>query len=286
LPKAEPVIATIHLFEEVDALLLDLLVSLAPGDWARPTIAGSWTVRDVVAHLLDTPLRRLSFVRDGWPPRDVTIGSDADLLAFVDAANAEGVRVLGRLSPRLLIELMRLATRDLREHLAATAPDAPAAFPVSWAGETSSPHWFDVAREYTERWHHQAQIRLALGALAPLMSTRLYAPVIATFVQALPHACRAVDAPEGTTAAVLVEGEGGGRWRLTRTRAGWQLSESAPAVARLADARDGEEVRIPAAVAWRLFTKGLAADAVARECRVMGRLLVGDAILGARAIVG
>jgi hypothetical protein len=281
------VIATIHLFEEVDALLLDLLVALAPGDWNRSTIAGSWTVRDVVAHLLDTPLRRLSIVRDGWPPRDVTIRSDADLVAFVNAANAEGVRVLGRLSPRLLIDLLRLATRELREHLAAIAPDAPAAFPVSWAGQASSSHWFDVAREYTERWHHQAQIRLALGALAPLMTTRLYAPVIATFVQALPHACRTVDAPEGTTAAVVIEGEGGGRWQLTRTRAGWQLSVPPPTMPIVADdRRDGEEVRIPAPIAWRLFTKGLAAEAVARECRVSGRLLVADAILGARAIVG
>jgi hypothetical protein len=40
-------------------------------------------------------------------------------------------------------------------------PLAPAAFAVSWAGEETSSNWFDTARELTERWHHQQQIRLA-----------------------------------------------------------------------------------------------------------------------------
>src|SRR5918993_4890273 len=186
-------IHTIDLFEPLDDLLLALLRSLSREDWARPTVAGRWTVRDVVAHLLDTPLRRLSFVRDGFPPslandatgtpEAVVIRNDADLAAFVNAMNADGVRTYGRLSPAVLIDLMSLATHQLREHLRAAADDAPAAFPVSWAGETVSAHWFDVAREYTERWHHQAQIRLAVDALPPILAGRLYAPVLATFMR-------------------------------------------------------------------------------------------------------
>src|SRR5918993_1932051 len=94
-------IETLQLFEPLDAALLDLLRSLSPEDWHRPTIAGEWRVRDVVAHLLDTPLRRLSFVRDGWAP-NVVIRSEADLVALVNAMNAEGVRTYGRLSPAVL----------------------------------------------------------------------------------------------------------------------------------------------------------------------------------------
>ncbi len=157
-------IDTIDLFEPLDGLLLDLLRSLSRDDWSQPTVAGTWTVRDVVAHLLDTPLRRLSFVRDGCMPDSAEASSD--LIAFVNALNADGVRTYGRLSPAVLIDLMTLATAQLREHLASIDPQAPAAFPVSWAGESSSAHWFDVAREYTERWHHQAQIRLAVDLLA------------------------------------------------------------------------------------------------------------------------
>ena len=33
-------------------------------------MAGAWRVRDVVAHLLDTALRRLAFHRDGAVPGD------------------------------------------------------------------------------------------------------------------------------------------------------------------------------------------------------------------------
>ena len=38
-----------------------------------------------------------------------------------------------------------------------------AIFSVAWAGESESENWFDVARDYTERWHHQQQIRDAVG---------------------------------------------------------------------------------------------------------------------------
>jgi hypothetical protein len=43
--------------------LIGLLRSLAPGEWDTQTIAGTWKVRDVAAHLLDTVLRKLSMVR-------------------------------------------------------------------------------------------------------------------------------------------------------------------------------------------------------------------------------
>lgn len=278
-------IETLHLFEEVDGLLLALLADLEPADWERPTIAGSWTVRQVAAHLLDTPLRRLSLARDGWMRTDVSIRSEADLRAVIDAANAEGVRVLGRLSPRVLIDLLALATRQLREHLASVDPHGAAAFPVSWAGQSDSPHWFDVAREYTERWHHQAQIRLAVGALPVLTTPRLYAPVLETFMQAVPYACRGLQTADGTCVAIAVEGVGGGRWTLVREAGRWCLwregaGESIPARPRAA------AVRIPADVAWRLFTKGLAPVDAAAACTVEGDAAMGVAVLATRAIVG
>lgn len=272
-------IHTLDLFEPLDDLLLDLLRSLTPEDWTRPTIAGAWTVRDVAAHLLDTPLRRLSLARDGYRPTGQVIASDADLVALVDTMNADGVRVYGRLSSPILIELMELATRHLRAHLAAIAPEAPAAFPVSWAGEAASAHWFDVAREYTERWHHQAQIRLAVGRLEPLMVSSLYTPVVSTFMRAVPHALGTVTAPPGTTMQVDVEGVGGGSWRVHRVATGWHMDAApvaGPAVC----------VVIPAAAAWRLFTKGLTPDEVTRQCRVTGDAVLGAAVLATRAIVG
>ena len=58
-------IETLPLFAELDCLLLELLRSLTPADWQRPTPARQWTVQDVAAHLLDDSLRTLSMLRDG-----------------------------------------------------------------------------------------------------------------------------------------------------------------------------------------------------------------------------
>jgi hypothetical protein len=61
-------ILTAHLFRPLSSELGRLLRGLEPGDWARPTSAAAWSVRDVAAHLLDIELRRISIVprRSGW----------------------------------------------------------------------------------------------------------------------------------------------------------------------------------------------------------------------------
>ena len=58
-------IDTLPLFPVLDELLLELLRSLTPADWQRPTLARQWSVKDVAAHLLDGNLRTLSMLRDG-----------------------------------------------------------------------------------------------------------------------------------------------------------------------------------------------------------------------------
>ena len=60
LPITDTRLAFRPLYREI----VDLLRTLTAEDWERPTIARAWRVRDVVAHLLDTMLRRLSFHRD------------------------------------------------------------------------------------------------------------------------------------------------------------------------------------------------------------------------------
>ena len=81
--------------------------------------------------------------------------------------------------------------------------------------------WFDIAREYTERWHHQRQIALAVGRPTPIDARRLYHPVLETFLRALPFTYRGVDAPDGTTVLVSITGEAGGR--LVRPQGGRRL---------------------------------------------------------------
>ena len=59
-------ILTAHLLPVIEARLIELLRSLDQSEWEIQTVAPAWKVKDVAAHLLDTQLRKLSRVRDGY----------------------------------------------------------------------------------------------------------------------------------------------------------------------------------------------------------------------------
>jgi uncharacterized protein (TIGR03083 family) len=276
--SAAPPIATAHLFKELDRLLLALLRSLEPADWNRQTISPAWNVKQVAAHLLDTALRRLAFVRDGCLPAS-EIKSEAEVIGFVNELNAQGVTVFGRLSPEVLISLMEMAVGQLSQHLESLKPFDRSHFPVSWAGERESENWFDIAREFTERWHHQQQIRLAVDRPAILIP-RFYRPVLECFMRGLPHAYRNATAPTGAVVQVSVDGESGGTWFLTRLLAGWRLRTSTPTEEVLAT------VRIPEEIAWRVFTKGISLAEAMQQTMIGGDKDIGRVALTMVSIVG
>lgn len=87
-------------------------------------------------------------------------------------------------------------------------PYAPAAFAVSWAGECESLTWFDTARELTERWHHQQQIRLATQRPG-IMTPELYRPVVDCFLRGLPYCLREVALNEAAMLLVEISGDCG-----------------------------------------------------------------------------
>jgi Mycothiol maleylpyruvate isomerase N-terminal domain len=90
--------------------LLSLLTSLSEAQWAAPTAAPQWSVKDVAPHLLDVDL--------SWVAR---------------------ARVL---SPQLIADLLRWAGEQLDDYLASL--DLGRSSSVYWAGDV--PLWFDMAR--------------------------------------------------------------------------------------------------------------------------------------------
>jgi uncharacterized protein (TIGR03083 family) len=270
-------ILTAHLLPVVEARLVELLRSLGPSDWERPTIVPAWKVRHVAAHLLDTSLRKISVVRDKYFGTGPKSSSPADVSAFVNQANADGVRVYGSLSPPVLISLIDSASRQLCDLTLSLDPLAQATFAVSWAGESESQNWFDTARELTERWHHQQQIRLAVGREG-IMTPELYHPVLETFMRALPFAYRETAAPVGTQLRIVITGDCGGEWILAR-RDAWQFSPHAKG--REAAAR----IEVPQAIAWRIFTKGIAPDEAKAQSVIEGDSTLTDHFFHTRAIV-
>src|SRR5262245_19446788 len=222
-------IDTRPLFRPVSSSLVTLLRELPLECWGRPTVAGAWIVRDVVAHLLDSTLRRLSFHRDGLapPPPPRAIVSEHDFVGFINDLNAQWVTSSQRLSPRVLTDLYERASREAADWFESLPLDAPALFPVSWAGEEDSAGWFDIGREYTELWHHQQQIRMAVGAEA-LADPRYLGAVIDVAVRGLPHAFRGVPAESGESIAIDIRGASGGRWTLLREEPRWTLWRGEP----------------------------------------------------------
>jgi uncharacterized protein (TIGR03083 family) len=265
------------LLRRVDAHLIQLLQSLTPDEWRMPTIVPSWTVQHVAAHLLDTALRKISMGRDRWFVETAEIRSPADLSALVNRLNREGVTVYCRLSPAVLIELMKMACDQTAQFCESLDPFAPAAIPVGWAGEEKSFNWFDTARELTERWHHQQQIRLATNRPG-IMTPELYHPVLDCFLRGLPFHYRDVDAPTGTTIEFEITGDCGGTWILGRELGRWALLPE-----RTGD--PAARVSIPQELAWRVFTKGIDADTARSQIEILGDRELGGKVLSLTSIV-
>jgi uncharacterized protein (TIGR03083 family) len=277
--EAPGIVDTRPFFRPVSASLVSLLRGLPAEAWDRPTVAGAWTVRDLVAHLLDTTLRRLAFHRDRLPPPSPPreIASERDFVAFINELNAQWVTAAKRLSPRLLTDLFERASADAADWFESLPLDAPALFAVSWAGEEASAGWFDLGREFTELWHHREQIRLAVGDAAP-EDPRHLAAVIDVAMRGLPHAFRWVTAEPGATIDIEIAGASGGRWTLSSDQAGWSLWRGAT------DAPT-TRVRLEDQTAWKLLFNALSEEEAARAVRIDGRDELGRALLCARSVI-
>lgn len=271
-------ILTASLFRPLHRRLLSLLRGLGPEDWNRPTVCPGWTVKDIAAHMLDTQLRRIALSVDGYAqPPDRSIESPADLAEWLNGLNAQWIRAARRLSPRQITQLLAESGPALAGVFESLDPAAPAPFGVSWAGEQESANWFDMGREYTEYWHHQQQIRDAVGAPA-LYQPRFLAPVLALFLRAVPYRYREVTAATGTQVQIRIEGRAGGVWTLLRARGGWTLMEGPAASAQAG-------IRLDEDAAWRLFCKGLTAAEARRRARLEGEETLAEPYFTALAIV-
>ncbi|MBZ5534535.1 MAG: maleylpyruvate isomerase family mycothiol-dependent enzyme [Acidobacteriia bacterium] len=270
-------IVTVPLFPRLERMLVELLQSLNPEDWEKQTLAPKWKVKDVAAHLLDTALRGVSMARDGLSYEASNFTSNVELALFINRLNQEGVSFYCRLSPAVLISMMEVASKLLSEFHASLDPYVTSPFAVSWAGEERSANWFNTAREFTERWHHQQQIRLAVDRPG-IMTPEFYHPVLDCFMRALPFTYRTRTAKAGTYAQFNVSGECGGSWYLYRDGQRWRLIQ-APLGEKVSD------TTIPQEIAWRIFTKGIDRESAQRQVQVSGDTDLGLHILMMISIV-
>jgi hypothetical protein len=182
-----------------------------------------------------------------------------------------------RLSPRVITELLDVAAPAVAALFEAQAPHEPALFPVAWAGELASERWMDVGREYTEWWHHQMQIRDAVGAPL-LLSPRWFRPLLDLSARVLPRAYSAVPAGEGTAVTLEVKGEAGGVFTLVREDEVWRLFEGEPEGVRTRLSMDAD-------TAWRLLYNALPQDAACARATLAGDQALAAPLLAARSVM-
>jgi uncharacterized protein (TIGR03083 family) len=274
LTAPRPVIV-VDLFPELLAGLLDLLRGLSLADWDRPTACPGWTVTDVALHLLGGEIGNLSRRRDGQVAPSSISGWD-ELVAYINQWNQAWVQAGRRISSRLLCDLLEFISVQMAEYFRSLDPYAIGA-PVSWAGPQPMPVWLDIAREYTERWHHQQHIRDAVGKPG-FKEPRYLAPALATFVWALPRALAPTQAEEGTSVTLKISGASSGQWSVVQENREWRLYEGAPD-------HPNAEVALDEDAAWRLFTRGLDRNRIQDHTVVSGNAALGLRVLDAVSII-
>jgi len=268
----EPPIKTTHLFPILDRLLIDLLRSLTEAEWHCPTIAKQWKVKDIAAHLLDGNMRTLSMGRDAYfGETPGPIHSYPDLVAYLDKLNSDWVKAAKRLSPQVLIELLTITGKQYCEHIATKNLFDKAPFSVAWAGEQESKMWFHIAREYTEKFIHQQQIRHAVGKEA-LLTKELFNPFIDTFMEGLPHTYRNTVSATNTIIQITVTTDIGGDWFLVKSEDSWQLTKET-------NGQPAAHVLIAPVTAWKLFSKGMGVEEAKQTIIITGDITLGEVAL-------
>ena len=260
LKVPQPILVT-ELFPELRGHLLELLGDLSPDEWNLPTAARLWSVKDITLHLLGGDIGVLSRKRDAFSSSGRSIEGYDDLVVFINELNETWLRATRRMSTPVVLDLLAHTGPQVEAYFSALDLFA-AGESVSWMGPGPAPVWADIAREYTERWHHQQQIRDATSRPG-LYSPRLFAPVIDAFVRALPRTFREVSAPVDTCVQLSLTGPGGGVWCVRKTTETWELlvgAAESPAA----------EVTLKSEDAWKVFTRGLSEGEALKRARIQG----------------
>jgi uncharacterized protein (TIGR03083 family) len=272
-----PIVDTRRAFRPLSLEIVDMLHAMAGPDWDRPTMAPRWRVRDVVAHMIDTALRRLSLQRDRPAAEALPVLTNRDLVTLINDLNATWVRAAGRFSPRVLTDLYSQASSDLADFVESLDLHAAALFPVSWAGEQQSVQWLDIGREFTEVWHHGSQVREAIGA-GPFSDPQWLRSVLQIAMHAVPYAYRDVAAGPGVTVAMRITGRASGAWHLGHDGRRWTIDEGERGDPTTAVTMTDE-------VAWRLFFNALSSADIASRIQVEGNTDLARPLFRARAVI-
>src|SRR6266487_5059654 len=272
-------IMVIDLFPQERKQLLELFSVFEAKDWEKPTICPGWCVKDIGLHLLGDDIGYLSRARDHFSNpffRNKDLDEWKSLVKNINEVNELWVKATARISPKLLIDLLALTGKQFYDYVR-TLDQMAINGVVSWAGPDPAPVWLDTAREYTERWVHQQQIRDAVNKPG-LKEKRFFHPVLDTFVRALPHTYKDVPVANTTFLKFVVIGEAGDIWYLVGEANRWTLFEDVALQPDAVATMDQE-------TCWRLFTKGMNKNQLRERTAIEGDQKLGEKLLETVSII-
>ena len=268
----------LELFPGLSKELELCLNSIPDSDWSNPTACTGWSVKDLVAHLIGGNVNRLKdqtalyanepelvtlFGLANQMPQPTGLFTDFDeLLSFINKSNQTWVNLTSQFSSVELINFVRKTDNLLFKHFSSLDPNFVTNTGVLWAGESTSEVWFDIAREYTEKWLHQQQIREAVQ-FDDLYERQWLFPVFDTFMRGLPHNFRNFDPGKDSSIAISILGSAGGHWSLLHENENWILYSGL-------STNPIAHIQLDQVLAWRLFTKGISKDEVQNKIETIG----------------
>lgn len=272
---AEPPFDVPALLARERGALMASLHRLDARDWDRRTPCPGWSVKDLVSHLWSTDLHVLSRLRDGHGS-SAPDGSDRRAaVVAADEHNARWAAATRGLSPRVLLDRLQESGPQVTTVFRVGDPSAPAEV-VPWAGPERQPLWFCGARELTERFVHQQQLRSAVGHPS-FDDEEVLAAVVDTVVHAFPAALTGVAAPAGTAVLVEVTGPVRRQWSFALGDAGWRRSSVAVEPVAL--------LRTDAEGLWRLLSGSMTATEQVHRVELRGTPTLFAALRDARAVL-
>jgi uncharacterized protein (TIGR03083 family) len=276
-PPAEPPSDFAGLFLLERARLSELLASLGPADWDRPSPCPGWTVLGLCSHLLGDDLGFVSRHRDGHfgtPGPDGA--SESEFVTWLDGLQNEWVHAARRLSPRIVADLLEWAGPQVTETMRGEDPRARTA-DVSWAGAAPVPAWLNHARELSEYWIHRQQLLQAVGRPSDLR-VDLAGPVLDGLRWAYPFRLGQAPAQPGDSVTIAVAGPVTVTWHLVATPAGWEYRD-------VPGTRTVANLEMTTEQAWRLLTNNLP-SADRSSVKASGDETLLGILLRTRAIIG
>lgn len=273
------VIDTRALFRKNTEELLKLLPMLTRDQWSGSTCYPQWNVKDIAAHLLQSGLTRLSRQRDGFPDKEpLPPLSFNEILNLISNGNDNWQEIFSSVSPELIVGLLSHTEYALSTFFENLPLLEEAPFSVAWAGEEVSQNWFDMAREWTERWHHHQQIREAVGAPGMTQPEYLH-PVIDTLIRAVPWWYSTLDIDDGVQILIDISGDAGGCWTLLKETNAWVLYSGTSSQSPSA------RIGMSADTAWRFLTRTISPDQTISLMEFSGDLRWAKHFLKVKAIM-